>query len=266
MSTRTKRVTALTIAGSDPGGGAGVQADIKTFAALKVHGYSAITAVIAQNSSSVKNVAPVAPAMVVAQIEAVAAECRPGAIKTGVLGNGAIVRAVARAVISMRLPRPVVDPVLVSTSGARLLDRYGERAICNHLIPITHLLTPNISEAESLTLIQIDSKAALREAARELVAMGAQAAVIKGGHGGGGESIDLLYDGSNYVELKSRRIPGTGAHGTGCAFSAAIAAYLARGLELEDAVRAAKRYVTNALAGSFRLGSGRPILDHFCRA
>lgn len=262
-ATRTRRRVALTIAGSDPGGGAGVQADLKVFAALGVYGYSALTAVIAQNSSSVGRVEAVTPAMVSAQIEAVAAEKMPNALKTGALANAAVVRAVAHTIGALRLPAPVVDPVMVSSAGARLLDRAGERAIRRYLVPLARVITPNIAEAEALTRLRIDSAAAIREAAREIAAMGARAVVIKGGHRGErDQSIDLFYDGRRFIELAAPRVAGAGAHGTGCAFSAAIAAALARGMNLEAAVRAAKRYVTAALSASFRLGTSRPLLDH----
>lgn len=262
-----KRPIALTVAGSDPGGGAGIQADLKTFAALKVYGYSALTAVIAQNSSTVARIAAVEPAMVVAQIEIVAAEHRPDAVKIGALANEAVVRAVARCFTAMALPAPVLDPVLLSSSGTRLLDRKGERAMRTHLIPLARIITPNLPEAEALTHMRIGDGAAMREAARELYLMGARAVVIKGGHfKNRNESIDLFYDGTDFVELRGKRIPGGGAHGTGCAFSAAIAAFLARGEHLPKAVRAAKRYVSLALERSFRLGSGRALLDHFARS
>jgi len=266
MPSRSGRRIALTIAGSDPGGGAGIQADLKVFAAHGVYGYSALTAVIAQNSSSVERVHAVAPAMIAAQIQTVAAEKMPDALKTGALANAAVVRAVARAIAELRLPAPVVDPVMVSSAGVRLLDRAGERAIRHYLVPLARVITPNIAEAEALTHLRIDSRAALRAAAREIVAMGARAVVIKGGHGPDRrESIDLFFDGLRYLELRAARVAGEGAHGTGCAFSAAIAASLARGMDLEAAVRAAKRYVTAALRRRFRLGAGRPILDHFAR-
>jgi hydroxymethylpyrimidine/phosphomethylpyrimidine kinase len=265
-SPNSKHPVALTIAGSDPGGGAGIQADLKTFAVLGVYGYSVITDVIAQNSFSVTATCPVAPASVTAQIESLAAECAPRALKTGALGNAAIVKAVARAIVKLAMPAPVVDPVIIASSGTRLLEASGERAIRDFLIPLARIVTPNIAEAEAITSIRIDTDAAIREAARRILAMGARAVVIKGGHrkSGDANSTDLFYDG-RFTELKSDRIPGDGAHGTGCAFSAAIAAYLARGKNLEDAVRGAKRYVTVALKHRFKLGKGRAILDHFAR-
>jgi hydroxymethylpyrimidine/phosphomethylpyrimidine kinase len=156
--------------------------------------------------------------------------------------------------------------VIVSSAGVRLLDRAGERAMRRYLVPLARVITPNITEAEALTHLRIDSAAALRESAMEIVAMGARAVVIKGGHGGDrDEAVDLFFDGRRYIELRAARVAGGGAHGTGCAFSAAIAASIARGMELEAAVRAAKRYVTAALRQSFRLGAGRPLLDHFAR-
>jgi hydroxymethylpyrimidine/phosphomethylpyrimidine kinase len=264
------RPVAMTIAGSDPGGGAGAQADLKTFAALRVYGFSALTAIIAQNSATVAQVEPVAAAMVSRQIEIVAAERRPDALKTGALGSAEIVDAVARAITELRLPAPVVDPVTISSSGARLLDREGEHSLRERLIPLARILTPNIPEAEAMAGIEIDTDAALRAAARMLRKMGARAVLIKGGHahddkgGAAKRALDLLYDGRAFIELTAARVPGGGAHGTGCALSAAIAAYLARGDDLETAVRRAKAFVTRALRGSFILGpGGRPLLDHF---
>lgn len=267
MSKERHRKIALTIAGSDPSGGAGIQADVKTFAALGVYGYSAITSVIAQNSSVVRAAAPVDAAMVAAQIETLAAERRPDAIKTGVLGNAAIVEAVAGALARLGLPAPVVDPVLISTAGARLLDQAGERALLGRLVPLARIVTPNLDEARALSGIEGSSAAAIRDMARALHAAGAQAVLIKGGHlDSPAEAVDMLYDGRNFVVLRAARIAGDGAHGLGCALSAAIAAYLALGVELADAVRRAKEYVTAALAASFRIGTdGRAVLDHFAR-
>ncbi len=261
---------ALAIAGSDPGGGAGIQADLKTFAALGVYGYSAITSVIAQNSSTVNRVAPVDAAMVAAQIETLAAERRPDAIKTGALGTAGIVAAVAEAISRLDLPAPVVDPVLLSSAGARLLDVAGERALIKCLLPLARIVTPNLAEAQALSGIDGSSSAAIRAMARALGKAGARAVLVKGGHLGSRsesptQSIDLLYDGRHFVELRAARIPGGGAHGLGCALSAAIAAYLALGMDLAGAVRRAKRYVTAALRASFRLGTGRAVLDHFAR-
>jgi hydroxymethylpyrimidine/phosphomethylpyrimidine kinase len=273
-----KKNVALTIAGSDPGGGAGIQADLKTFAALGVYGYSAITAIIAQNSSAVNRVAPVDAAMVAAQIETLAAERRPDAIKTSALGTAKIVEAVADAIVRLALPAPVVDPVLISSAGVRLLDAAGERALLKRLLPLARIVTPNLAEAQALSGVDGASPAATRAMARALGKLGARAVLIKGGHtdseaGSSSEaraqsraqSIDLFYDRREFVELRAARVPGGGAHGLGCALSAAIAAYLAQGADLLDAVRRAKRYVTAALRASFRLGAGRAVLDHFAR-
>lgn len=265
----------MTIAGSDPGGGAGIQADLKTFAALEVYGFSVITAVIAQNSTHVARVAPAEPAIVTAQIETLVAERLPDALKTGALASAAIVEAVAAAVRSLHLPAAVVDPVIVSTSGARLLDPAGEQALRDHLIPLARLVTPNLPEAELLSGIAIDGPSAIRAAARAIRRMGARAVVIKGGHSFAStagahaalstKALDLLYDGRGFIELAGERIPGGGAHGTGCAFSAAVAAWLARGVDLETAVRRAKAFVARALRHGFTLGAGRTLLDHFAR-
>jgi hydroxymethylpyrimidine/phosphomethylpyrimidine kinase len=263
MSPRKVPPLALTIAGSDPSGGAGIQADLATFAAHRVHGLSVLTAVIAQNSSAVERVVPVTSTMVRAQIESAIAEAMPRAVKTGALGNAAIVRAVARAIAELRMPPPVVDPVMVSSAGVRLLDLAGSRAMRRFLIPMAILVTPNIPEAEALTGIRCAGDDAIRAAARQIVAMGAGAVVIKGGHRGGAP-VDLFYDGRRYVELRAARIAGGGAHGTGCVFSAAIAASLARGMDLLEAVRTAKRYVTAAIRRSYRY-SGRPLPNHFSR-
>lgn len=263
---KSKRPIALTIGGSDPGGGAGIQADLKTFAALGVYGYSVLTQVIAQNSSRVVELQNASPDIVIAQLETLAAESAPAAVKTGALANFKIVKAVARALKDLQFPAPVVDPVIVSSSGARLLGPKGKRAMREYLIPGARVVTPNIPEAEALTKIAIDSDASMRAAAREFIKMGAAAVVIKGGHSKDqADATDLLLDGRRFVVLKGPRIAGGGAHGTGCAFSAAIAAYLARGESLEAAVRNAKRYVATALRASFKLGKGSPLLDHFAR-
>lgn len=261
---------ALTIAGSDPSGGAGLQADLKTFAALKIHGFSAVTAIIAQNSTRVAQVLPVEANLLTAQIETLVEEYRPDALKLGALATADNVEAVARTLVGLRLPAPVIDPVILSSSGTRLLARDGEQALATHLLPIARVVTPNLPEAEALSGIKIDCAAALREAARAILKLGAQAVVIKGGHQSGSEaephrSIDLFYDGEEFFELSAERLLGDGAHGTGCAFSAAIAAGLAQGFELEAAVRRAKEFVTRALAHRYRLGRGRFLLDPFVK-
>ncbi len=263
----------MTIAGSDPGGGAGLQADLKTFAAHRVYGFSVITAVIAQNSAQVSRVEPVAASLVMEQIATLVDERLPDAIKTGALGNAEIVGAITQAIRDFKLPAPVVDPVLISSSGARLLNADGENVLRSLLLPLARVITPNVPEAEALAGLAIDGPVAMREAARRLRKLGARAVLIKGGHpfaGGadaiGSTAVDLLYDGRRFTEFSARRIAGDGAHGTGCAFSAAITALLARGEDLEAAVRGAKAFVTRALRNRFILGGpGRALLDHFAR-
>jgi hydroxymethylpyrimidine/phosphomethylpyrimidine kinase len=261
---------AMTIAGSDPSGGAGLQADLKTFAALKVYGFSVITAVIAQNSARVSQVQPVEPGMVMAQLETVVAERVPDGLKIGALTSAKVAKIVAKGVESLGLPAPVLDPVLVASSGTRLLEPAAERILRAQLIPLAAVVTPNIPEAEVLSEIAIDGLAAMRRAAQALHQLGPRAVLIKGGHWSAkqGDSdrskvIDLFFDGRRYIEFATARIPGEGAHGTGCALSAAIAAWLARGLELESAIRHAKSFMTRALKNTFTLGNGRPLLDHF---
>jgi hydroxymethylpyrimidine/phosphomethylpyrimidine kinase len=267
-----KMPVAMTIAGSDPGSGAGLQADLKTFAAFKVYGFSAVTAIIAQNSARVMRVAPVAADLLKDQITTLLEERAPDAVKTGALGSAENVRVVAELIRSHNLPAPVVDPVMVSTSGARLLDIAAEQVLREELIPLARVVTPNLPEAELLAGIAIDSPAAMRTAARAIRKLGCRAVVIKGGHAfhGGKDSdqsraVDLLFDGRRFIELASSRQAGNGAHGTGCAFSAAIAANLAKGANLESAAQRAKLFVTRALRQRFILGSGRPLLDHFAR-
>jgi hydroxymethylpyrimidine/phosphomethylpyrimidine kinase len=277
MAKVSKRPVAMTIAGSDPSGGAGFQADLKTFAAHGVHGFSIITAVIAQNSAHVTRVEPVSAAMVTDQIATIVSERRPDALKTGALANDEVVRAVAESIRKLKLPAPVVDPVLISSSGARLLDEAGEHALRSILIPLARVVTPNIPEAVALTGIAIDSPTAMRAAARAFRRLGARAVVIKGGHPFDGQDddndslhrrrvIDLLFDGRTFTEFTTVRIAGEGAHGTGCAFSAAIAARLARGDDLATAVGHAQAFVARALRARFILTEdGRALLDHLVR-
>lgn len=263
----------MTIAGSDPSGGAGLQADLKTFAALKVYGLSVITAVIAQNSATVSRVQAVAPEMVVAQLETIVAERMPDALKIGALASAEVAKAVAKSVESFGLPAPVLDPVLIASSGTRLLEPAGESILRARLIPQALLVTPNIPEAEVLSGIEIDGLPAMRHAARALRKLGPRTVLIKGGHwppmlgtgGGASKAIDLFFDGRRYVEFVAARLSGDGAHGTGCALSAAITAWLSRGADLETAIRRAKRFMTHALKNALMLGNGRCVLDHFAR-
>ena len=255
--------TALTIAGSDSGGGAGIQADLKTFAAHGVFGTSAITAVTAQNTVGVTMVEVLSPDMVRAQIAAVATDLFPAATKIGMLASAAIVSAVAAALDEHRLPHVVLDTVMIAKSRARLLDASAVEALRRELVPRAEIVTPNVPEAEALTGLSISSVADLRRAARMLVdQLGAHAAVVKGGHLEG-PPIDVFVQDADLHELPAERIDTPHTHGTGCTFSAAIAARLAIGDDLLTAVRAAKLYVTRAIAHAPGLGTGHGPLQHF---
>jgi hydroxymethylpyrimidine/phosphomethylpyrimidine kinase len=258
---------ALTIAGSDSGGGAGVQADLKTFAAHGVFGTSAITAVTAQSTRAVSGVHPVPAEFVVAQVETVLADLPVKAVKTGMLGTTEVVRAVAGLAAAGRLPHLVVDPVMVSSSGARLLEQIAESAYVDLLLPHAAVLTPNLLEAQVLLKGTISSLAQQREAARALGALGPAVVVVKGGHATSDtatEAVDVIWDGTAVQELRSPRLSTGNTHGTGCTFAAAIAAGLARGLPVAVAVPRAKAYVGRALTGGadWQLGSGHGPLDH----
>jgi len=244
---------ALTIAGSDSGGGAGIQADLKTFAAHGVHGTSAITAVTAQNSVAVTRVVALDAEMVVAQIEAVAGDMPVAATKTGMLANAAIVAAVGKAVGRLGLPNLVVDPVMVEPSA--------EQACVEWLFPLATLVTPNLHEAAALLGRRVGTLSDMREAARALRERGAGAVVVKGGHLEG-DAIDVFFDGDRLEELVAARVPTANTHGTGCTFSAAVAARLALGHELLDAVRLAKAYLTEAIRRSYQVGRGHGPVDH----
>ena len=252
---------ALTIAGSDSGGGAGIQADLKTFAAHGLHGTSAITAVTAQNSVAVTDWVALEPKMVVAQMEAVASDMPVAAAKTGMLATRGIMAAVSEAAVRLRLPFLVVDPVMVAKGGDRLLDPEAERAYPELLFPVATVITPNLEETAALLGRPVRTVPEMREAARELHARGSRAVVVKGGHLEG-DAVDVFFDGTRMEELGAPRIATRNTHGTGCTFSAAIAARLARGEDLLGAVRGAKEYVTEAIRRSYAVGRGHGPLDH----
>jgi len=264
---------ALTIAGSDSGAGAGIQADLKTFAAHGVYGVSAITAVTAQNTTGVLRAEPMQADLVTAQLEAVMSDFGAQAAKTGMLANAAIVEAVAAAAQDLELPYLVVDPVIVSSSGEPLLDDEGVLALKKELLRKAHAVTPNIPEAEVLSGVSIRSEQDLREAARRLFALGPVHVVITGGHTpwdqGSPEMsdriMDLVYDGDVFTEYAAERITGRHTHGTGCAFSAAITAHLALGRSLHEAVPLAQAYVAGAIRHAPRLGAGSGPIHHFWR-
>jgi hydroxymethylpyrimidine/phosphomethylpyrimidine kinase len=256
---------ALTIAGSDSGGGAGLQADLKTFAALGVFGTSAVTAVTAQNTTSVAAVVAMDPEMVRLQVETVLADLPVLAVKTGMLANSSIVLAVAEMAEAGRLPNLVVDPVLVSTSGKRLLDEDAIPLYLERLIPCAEVVTPNLREARILADLLIDDVAGMVAAAQRIAALGPRTVIVKGGHLGGENSPDVIVSAGVVSVLEAVRIPTSNDHGTGCTLSAATAALLAKGETMTDALQHAKDFVARAITGSasWTLGSGHGPLDHF---
>jgi hydroxymethylpyrimidine/phosphomethylpyrimidine kinase len=253
---------ALTIAGSDSGGGAGIQADLKTFAAYGVYGASAITAITVQNTVAVGEVLLLSPALVRAQIDAVLGDIGADAVKTGMLGSAAIVRAVAEAIRVHRPPFVVVDPVMIAKSGITLLDPDAVAALREHLFPLADLVTPNAPEAAALTGWDVRSVATAREAALRLHALGPKAVLVKGGHLAGDEVVDVFYDGVALHELRGPRLASRHTHGTGCTLASAIAAGVARGAGLEAAIADARAYVAGAIAHAPGLGKGHGPLDH----
>jgi hydroxymethylpyrimidine/phosphomethylpyrimidine kinase len=255
--------SALTIAGSDSGGGAGIQADLKTFAAHRVYGSSVVTAVTAQNTLGVTTFETMPTDLVTAQIEAVMSDIGADAAKTGMLPNAAVVEAVAAAVQDLDIPFLVVDPVMAAKSGDRLLDDEALGAIRSELLPRAFLVTPNIPEAEALSGIQIRTDEDRREAARRIASLGALAVLIKGGHLPDRDIRDLLYEHREFTEFTHDRVPGTATHGTGCTFAAALTAHVALGRPLKDAVPLAQRYVAGAIRNAPRLGRGHGPMDHF---
>lgn len=253
---------ALTIAGSDSGGGAGIQADLKTFAAHGVYGTAALTAVTAQNTLGVRAATALDPALVVAQLDAVLEDIRPRSAKTGMLANVAIVRAVARRLAAAPELPLVVDPVMVAQSGDPLLDAEAVAVIRDELLPRATLVTPNLPEAAALTGLPVASEAEMVRAGYALLDAGARAALVKGGHRDDAAD-DVYVDRERVVWLRGERIVSDCTHGTGCTLSAAIAARLARGDELLDAVHAAKAYLSAALRAGYRVGAGHSPVDHF---
>lgn len=247
--------TALTIAGSDSGGGAGIQADLRTFTAIGVYGTSAITAVTAQNTLGVTAVLALPPDLVVAQIDAVVADLGADAVKIGMLANAAIAAAVADALARHRLSPVVLDPVMVAKGGASLIDEAAVAVLRSRLFPLATVVTANIPEAEALTGITVTDIAGARRAASAMVGAGARAAIVKGGHLSG-DAVDVLFDGAAFTEFSHMRIATVHTHGTGCTFASAIAAHLALGSSLLDAVGAAKAYVTRAIEHAPGLGHG----------
>jgi hydroxymethylpyrimidine/phosphomethylpyrimidine kinase len=254
---------ALTIAGSDSGGGAGIQADLKTFHAFGVFGTTAVTAITAQNTLGVSAIHPIPLDVVRAQIDAVAGDLSPAAFKTGMLATATLVGVVAEAIQDHGLTSYVLDPVMVSTSGHRLLDADAEGALAEQLLPLSALVTPNLHEAEILVGRPVVTLEDMGIAARTLVDMGAGAALVKGGHLAEGDAVDLLWDGSTEVRWQRARMDTPHTHGTGCTLSAAATAGLARGIPLPDAVDEAVGFVARAIESAPGLGSGKGPVNHF---
>jgi hydroxymethylpyrimidine/phosphomethylpyrimidine kinase len=255
----------LIIAGSDSIAGAGIQADLKTCAALGVYGMTAITALTAQNTTGVTAIHEAPPEFVGEQIDAVEDDVRPDAVKTGMLANARIVEVVAAKVREHALPFLVVDPVMVAKGGDRLLKKDAVRAVRELLIPLADVVTPNTPEAEDLVGHPVRTDEEVRAAAREILSWGARNVVVKGGHREGADSVDVLWDGRNFHEYRAPRVKTQSTHGTGCTFASAIAAFLARQEEVPDAVRHAKEYLTGALKHAEPIGHGHGPVNHFWR-
>jgi hydroxymethylpyrimidine/phosphomethylpyrimidine kinase len=259
---------ALTIAGSDSSGGAGIQADLKTFAALSAYGASAVTALTAQNTRGVSAIHPVPPEFVAAQLDAVFADLAVGAVKTGMLGGRATIEAIVAGFRRWSPPFVVVDPLMVATSGERLLPADAVDALRTKLIPLASIITPNLPEAAVLLSEPLAaSDAAIESQGRRLLSLGCSHVLIKGGHGHGSESIDYLISASSTLPLASPRLETRNTHGTGCSLSAAIAAGLAKGEDMETAVRNAKSFISDAIASAdrFAVGHGHGPVHHFHR-
>jgi hydroxymethylpyrimidine/phosphomethylpyrimidine kinase len=259
------RPRALTIAGSDSGGGAGIQADLKTFAVWGVYGTSAITALTAQNTVAVTAVHLVPPEIVSAQIDAVVTDIGCDAVKTGMLATAELVEAVAAALRRHQLPQVVIDPVMVAKSGDTLLNDDAVQAVIRQMLPLARVVTPNIPEAEVLTGRPVRNVADMRDAARRLVDLGAASALVKGGHLDGETLVDVVCDAGHVHELTGPRLQSRHTHGTGCTMAASVAAQLACGVPLVEAVAAAKVYVAGAMRLGVDVGRGHQPLDHFWR-
>ncbi|WP_088891911.1 bifunctional hydroxymethylpyrimidine kinase/phosphomethylpyrimidine kinase [Leptolyngbya ohadii] len=255
---------AMTIAGSDSGGGAGIQADLRTFSFHRVHGTSALTCITAQNTIGVTRVDALPPEAVAAQIEAVVQDIGVQAVKTGMLLNQEIIATVADRALALGLANLVIDPVMVSRTGAQLIDDAAISTLRDRLIPLATVLTPNRYEAQMLSGLEIDSLETMQAAAEKIQALGAKAVLVKGG-GMQGElrGVDVWFDGDRLEVLKTETVDTTDTHGTGCTLSAAIAANLAQGKEVLAATKAAKSYVTHALHHALRLGQGQGPVGHF---
>ena len=252
----------MTIAGSDSGAGAGIQADLKTFAAMGVYGTSVLTAITAQNTMRVTDALELPTSLIASQIDTVLADIGTDAVKTGMLSSSAIIEVVSEKIREHNISDLVVDPVMVAKGGDRLLREDAVDALKTLLIPLARVVTPNRHEAEVLTGREVETLDDARDAARAIVTMGAQAAIVKGGHFDG-PATDILYDGEEFRAFTAPRVDTTSTHGTGCTFASAIAAGLAQGKSVRDAVTEAKRYVTEAIRTAFPMGDGHGPLNHF---
>lgn len=253
----------LTIAGSDSGGGAGIQADLKTFTALKAHGMSAITALTAQNTQGVHAVEAVSPDFVRQQIDAVIPDIGVNAVKSGMLANAEIVQVVSDSLERYNITGYILDPVMLSESGQELLSPEGVEAMKTLLFPKALLITPNIAEAEALTGMRIQSQEDMEQAALALYEMGPGYVLVTGGHLGGAQAVDVLYDGIGIHPFVADKIDAPNNHGTGCTFSAAITAYCAKGFEMGESIAKAKYFVHNALMFGLDIGKGPGSVNHF---
>lgn len=254
---------ALTIAGSDSGGGAGIQADLKTFQELGVYGMSAITAITAQNTMGVKGVHPVPTSMITLQLEAIAADLTPDSIKTGMLFSSEVIHAVADCIEKFSWKQVVIDPVMIAKGGASLLQQDAIIAMKERLLPLATMITPNIPEAEVLTGITIHSLEDRKIAAKHLFELGVDFVVIKGGHSDDSMAVDIFFDGDRFEEISSPRLQTKNTHGTGCTFSAAITAQLAKGNSVKDSVTIAKHYIQAAIKHDLHIGSGHGPTNHW---
>ena len=253
---------ALTIAGSDSGAGAGLQADLKTFAALGVYGTSVVTAITAQNTTGVTRVLETPATVVAAQIDAVMDDIGADAVKTGMLANARIIRTVADKIREHRIQRLVVDPVMVAKGGHVLLRPDAVRTLRTHLFPLATVVTPNLPEAQALTGVEGTGAHAIEEMAKRIVEMGARSVVVKGGHRRGA-ATDIFYDGVVFHQFPGKRIRTKNTHGTGCTYSAALTCGLAREKPLETAVAEAKDFITQAIRQAFSIGAGHSPVHHF---
>lgn len=254
--------TALTIAGSDCSGGAGIQADLKTFSANGVFGMSVIVSVVAENTSRVISVEDISPEMIKNQIDAVFEDIEVDAVKVGMLSSEICMKAVAEKLRQYKPKYTVIDPVMVAKGGHALMKPEALEALKTEIIPLAYVLTPNIPEAETITGMSIESQEDVQEAAKKIYSLGAKNVLIKGGHLSG-DAIDLLYDGKSFYTFTTERINTKNTHGTGCTFSSAITANLANGLNLNKAVEKAKSYITTAIEHSLPIGKGHGPTNHF---